>query len=185
MTTDQALQHSGAAGARAGASAARSGTRHGCVEVGDFVVDANAHSITVLGKAIHLTPKEFDLLLHLARHSGKVMTHRALLTSVWEHSPRISLSTCACSSDSCVRSSRLRPVSRHPDRAVGRVPLCSRGLERKRRVAPPRLRIETPEFPPDNLLVFKRIIRFLRVLTHFLGKPSDTRWDLKKDSPTG
>ena len=53
------------------------------IEVGDFVVDANAHSITVLGKAIHLTPKEFDLLLHLARHAGKVITHRALLTSVW------------------------------------------------------------------------------------------------------
>ena len=52
------------------------------LEVGDFVIDANAHSITVLGKAIHLTPKEFDLLGHLARHAGKVMTHRALLTSV-------------------------------------------------------------------------------------------------------
>jgi two-component system KDP operon response regulator KdpE len=53
------------------------------MEVGDFVIDATAHSITVLGKPIHLTPKEFDLLVHLARHSGKVMTHRALLTSVW------------------------------------------------------------------------------------------------------
>jgi two-component system KDP operon response regulator KdpE len=53
------------------------------LEAGDFVVDANAHSITVLGKPIHLTPKEFDLLLHLSRHSGKVITHRALLTSVW------------------------------------------------------------------------------------------------------
>jgi two-component system KDP operon response regulator KdpE len=53
------------------------------VEAGDFVVDANAHTITVLGKPIHLTPKEFDLLLHLARHAGKVMTHRALLTAVW------------------------------------------------------------------------------------------------------
>jgi len=53
------------------------------LETGDFVVDAEAHSITVLGKPIHLTPKEFDLLLHLARHAGKVMTHRALLTSVW------------------------------------------------------------------------------------------------------
>jgi two-component system KDP operon response regulator KdpE len=53
------------------------------MEVGDFVIDANAHSITVLGKAIHLTPKEFDLLVHLARHAGKVMTHRALLTAVW------------------------------------------------------------------------------------------------------
>jgi len=53
------------------------------IEVGDFVVDAQAHRITVLGKPIHMTPKEFDLLLHLARHAGKVMTHRALLTAVW------------------------------------------------------------------------------------------------------
>jgi two-component system KDP operon response regulator KdpE len=53
------------------------------IEVGDFVVDANAHSITLQGRPIHLTPKEFDLLLHLARHAGKVITHRALLTAVW------------------------------------------------------------------------------------------------------
>ena len=53
------------------------------IETGDFVVDWNAHSITVLGKPIHLTPKEFELLLHLARNAGKVMTHRALLTTVW------------------------------------------------------------------------------------------------------
>jgi two-component system KDP operon response regulator KdpE len=53
------------------------------VEAGDFVVDAVAHSITVQGKPIHLTPKEFDLLLHLARHAGKVITHRVLLTAVW------------------------------------------------------------------------------------------------------
>jgi two-component system KDP operon response regulator KdpE len=53
------------------------------IEAGDFVVDANAHSITVQGKPIHLTPKEFDLMLHLARHAGKVITHRALLTAVW------------------------------------------------------------------------------------------------------
>jgi two-component system KDP operon response regulator KdpE len=53
------------------------------IEAGDFVVDAQAHTITVLGKPIHLTPKEYDLLLHLARNAGKVMTHRALLTAVW------------------------------------------------------------------------------------------------------
>ena len=53
------------------------------VEAGDFVVDETAHSITVIGRPIHLTPKEFELLLHLARHAGKVMTHRALLTAVW------------------------------------------------------------------------------------------------------
>jgi two-component system KDP operon response regulator KdpE len=53
------------------------------IEAGDFVVDAQAHTITVQGKAVHLTPKEFELLLHLARNPGKVMTHRALLTAVW------------------------------------------------------------------------------------------------------
>jgi two-component system KDP operon response regulator KdpE len=53
------------------------------IEAGDFVVDSSAHSIEVLGRPIHLTPKEFELLLHLARHAGKVMTHRALLTAVW------------------------------------------------------------------------------------------------------
>jgi len=53
------------------------------IEAGDFVIDVNAHSVTVQGKAIHLTPKEFDLLLHLARNAGRVMTQRVLLTAVW------------------------------------------------------------------------------------------------------
>jgi two-component system KDP operon response regulator KdpE len=53
------------------------------LEAGDFVIDAHAHSVTVQAKPVHLTPKEFDLLLHLARNAGKVMTHRALLTAVW------------------------------------------------------------------------------------------------------
>ncbi|MGB3631437.1 MAG: response regulator transcription factor, partial [Terracidiphilus sp.] len=53
------------------------------LEAGDFVVDVQSHTITVQGKSIHLTPKEFDLMVHLARNAGKVMTHRALLTAVW------------------------------------------------------------------------------------------------------
>jgi two-component system KDP operon response regulator KdpE len=53
------------------------------IETGDFVIDVHAHTITVQGKPIHLTPKEFELLVHLARNAGKVMTHRALLTSIW------------------------------------------------------------------------------------------------------
>ncbi|MGO8935548.1 MAG: response regulator transcription factor [Terracidiphilus sp.] len=53
------------------------------LEAGDFVIDVRAHTVTVQAKPIHLTPKEFDLLLHLARNAGKVMTHRALLTVVW------------------------------------------------------------------------------------------------------
>jgi two-component system, OmpR family, KDP operon response regulator KdpE len=53
------------------------------IEAGDFRVDVAAHSITVQEKLLHLTPKEFDLLAHLTRNAGKVMTHRALLTAVW------------------------------------------------------------------------------------------------------
>lgn len=53
------------------------------IEAGDFVIDVAAHSVMVNGKAVHLTPKEFELLLHLARNSGKVITHRALLTAIW------------------------------------------------------------------------------------------------------
>lgn len=53
------------------------------IEVGDFVIDAPAHTVHVQGHAVRLTPKEFDLLLFLARNPGKVMTHRVLLASVW------------------------------------------------------------------------------------------------------
>jgi two-component system KDP operon response regulator KdpE len=53
------------------------------ISAGDFVIDAAAHSVEVMGKPLHLTPKEFELLVHLARHAGKVITHRALLTGVW------------------------------------------------------------------------------------------------------
>ena len=53
------------------------------IEAGDFVVDPAAHSITVGGHPVHLTPREFDLLLLFARNAGKVLTHRALLTAVW------------------------------------------------------------------------------------------------------
>ncbi len=53
------------------------------VEVGEFVIDPEAHTAVVSGHAVHLTPKEFELLLHFARNSGKVLTHRALLTAVW------------------------------------------------------------------------------------------------------
>jgi two-component system KDP operon response regulator KdpE len=53
------------------------------IEIGDFVIDIAAHTVTVDGKALHLTPTEFDLLLHMARNAGKAITHRALLTAVW------------------------------------------------------------------------------------------------------
>ena len=35
------------------------------------------------GKPIHVTPKEFDLLIHLANHTGEIITHRMLIAAAW------------------------------------------------------------------------------------------------------
>jgi Response regulators consisting of a CheY-like receiver domain and a winged-helix DNA-binding domain len=53
------------------------------LEVGDFRIDLEARSVFVLEKEVHLTPKEYDLLVHFVRHAGKVLTHRTLLGAVW------------------------------------------------------------------------------------------------------
>ena len=53
------------------------------IEIGDFRIDIPARKIEVRKEEVHLTPKEFDLLVYLARHPGKVVTHHALLTAVW------------------------------------------------------------------------------------------------------
>jgi two-component system KDP operon response regulator KdpE len=53
------------------------------IEAGDFHIDIPARGVTVKGREIRLTPKEFDLLVYLAKHPGKVITHRALLAAVW------------------------------------------------------------------------------------------------------
>jgi two-component system, OmpR family, KDP operon response regulator KdpE len=53
------------------------------INVGDFVVDTAAHKVTVRGNEVRLTPKEFDLLVYMARRPGKVITHRTLLGAIW------------------------------------------------------------------------------------------------------
>jgi two-component system KDP operon response regulator KdpE len=53
------------------------------IEIGDFRIDVPARRVLLKTHEVHLTPKEFDLLVYLARHSGKVLTHRALLSAVW------------------------------------------------------------------------------------------------------
>jgi two-component system, OmpR family, KDP operon response regulator KdpE len=53
------------------------------LEMGDFLIDADAFRVTVKNQEIRLTPKEFELLQYLARHAGRVVTHRALLFAIW------------------------------------------------------------------------------------------------------
>jgi two-component system KDP operon response regulator KdpE len=53
------------------------------LEVGDFRVDLETRRLTVEEREVHLTPKEYDLMLYLISHPGKVLTHRTLLAAVW------------------------------------------------------------------------------------------------------
>src|SRR5512133_1222205 len=50
---------------------------------GEFRIDLEGHRVTVSGREVRLTPKEFDLLVYLARHPRKVITTRKLLGAVW------------------------------------------------------------------------------------------------------
>ena len=53
------------------------------LEVGNLRVDLARHDVSV-GKAhVDLTPKEFEFLAVLARHPGRVLTHRTILQEVW------------------------------------------------------------------------------------------------------
>jgi two-component system, OmpR family, KDP operon response regulator KdpE len=49
----------------------------------DFAANFETRQVTVKGRDVHLTPKEFELLRHLISNAGKPITHRRLLQAVW------------------------------------------------------------------------------------------------------
>lgn len=53
------------------------------LRVGDLEVDAVRRRATRAGAELKLTPKEFELLSFLAKHAGRVVTHKQILTAVW------------------------------------------------------------------------------------------------------
>ena len=53
------------------------------LQVGDLQVDLPHHQVTVAGRPVDLTPKEFQFLALLARHPGRVLLHRVILHEVW------------------------------------------------------------------------------------------------------
>jgi len=53
------------------------------LRVGGLEVDAVRHRVTRGGVELKLTPKEFELLAFLAKHAGRVVTHRQILAAVW------------------------------------------------------------------------------------------------------
>lgn len=52
--------------------------------VGGLRIDVAAREVTLDGSAVDLTPREFDLLHHLALRAGQVVTKRELLSEVWQ-----------------------------------------------------------------------------------------------------
>ncbi len=72
--------------ARVRAALRRSPGGDGEVEMlsdGDLEIDLAKHEASVRGKPVHLTPKEFDLLVFLFRNRDRVVTHRSILAAIW------------------------------------------------------------------------------------------------------
>lgn len=52
-------------------------------QAGPLSIDLKARTVALDGEPLHLSPKEFDLLLTLARSAGQVVTHKRLLAAGW------------------------------------------------------------------------------------------------------
>jgi len=50
---------------------------------GDIVIDPDRRRVTRGAEELRLTPKEFELLVFLAQHPGRVLTHRTILKAIW------------------------------------------------------------------------------------------------------
>jgi DNA-binding response OmpR family regulator len=68
---------------RVKAAAAGSMTATSIVQAGGLVIDVAKRLVTLNGRSVELTAKEFDLLLHLAQNPGRVYTRDQLLDFVW------------------------------------------------------------------------------------------------------
>ena len=64
-------------------AAAASDVEESSIALGDFRIDVERHQVRVRDVEIHLTPKEFDLMLYFARNADRVLTHKTLLRAVW------------------------------------------------------------------------------------------------------
>jgi len=53
------------------------------LDVGPLHIDTAGRQVTMDGESMSLTAREFDLLLHFARHPGRVFSRAQLLDSVW------------------------------------------------------------------------------------------------------
>jgi two-component system KDP operon response regulator KdpE len=57
--------------------------RPGRIQLGEIRVDFDRHEVFVSDSPVEMTPTEFNLLVYLMENTGKVLTHRSILQSVW------------------------------------------------------------------------------------------------------
>jgi DNA-binding response OmpR family regulator len=68
---------------------AAEGERNTLVAFGDIVIEPASRVVHRSGKPVELAPKEFDLLMHLVRAEGAVVSRGDLLRAVWEYSSSV------------------------------------------------------------------------------------------------
>ncbi len=73
--------------ARVGAILRRSGSggENGIIEVSGIVMDKNAHSVTIDGKEVELSFKEFELLEYFIENKGIALSREKILNNVWNY----------------------------------------------------------------------------------------------------
>jgi two-component system KDP operon response regulator KdpE len=61
------------------------------LKIGNIVLDTERRSLQKAGQTIHVSPKEFEVLEHLMRHSGRPLSHTRLLSLIWgpEHATHV------------------------------------------------------------------------------------------------
>ncbi|MGG6313138.1 response regulator transcription factor [Paenibacillus macerans] len=59
------------------------GRESGTLAFGSLSINREAHAVSAAGEPVNLSPKEYDLLLFLVKHYGKVLTRETILDAVW------------------------------------------------------------------------------------------------------
>ena len=57
--------------------------KHQIFDFGNLRIDESRHEVSLGGNPINLKPKEYDLLLYLARHRGHILSREQILEEVW------------------------------------------------------------------------------------------------------
>ena len=95
---------------------------------GDLTVDLVRRIVTVRGKEVKLTPREYDLLRLLVAHAGKVLTHNFILREVWGPNDRRAISAHLHPHPASEDRARSRAAGTDPDRDGRGLPPAGAGL---------------------------------------------------------